>query len=1245
MKYSSVAVSLLVFVIYYNVICTSCTDWHFTGPNIALHKTAIQIPGSYQDKGPNGKSYPASLAVDGNNNTDFLQGSCSHTSALSYDNARYDFAEWTVDLGAYYNITGIIIYNRQVSDVDLHYRLKGFQVFGYRYMACVGGWCKIFDDNQTNKYNQDIINISLDSVQSFTKVAIKLPKRQSRDDDNIYLTLCEVEIYAEVCEQINVTHGTTTPDKPLFNVNEEAEIHCEKGFETNNPKIICLKRSNSFAWDKHPQCNIVTCALPNKPTNGYYKTYGTTMGNNLPLSLPFGTIINVVCDKGYESINQSSFITCQSDKKWSDYPPTCTKIKCPYPRTIHNGKYKFANKTIYSGGPSYYNTTIQVTCNKGYSLNGDDKRICNEQNMWTGNSSCQINECESPKKPENAMYIETEINGLISHYTNGSLHYLDQIRVICRHGYVNNASAPVIQCLETKLWSGKIGHCNLVTCKGLEGLNGGFYNYSKEEFANGYPYSTVVTAACKEPFQLSNPNNRSRKCNANGKWDSEPVTCIQFEEAASQSTNAPLIGGVTAAVVVILSVIVVVAFFLYRRSGRKDNNGNPKPYTHLWKRDTNERQISNSQDDVYSEIQDTNINTISENTYSKDVSPSDVTYSYVKKTTTNKNVMKHSNQSLDSLQTEPYYSFTNVNNVPKTAILVKDLSDLILTGSDAKRKFEKEFNELPQGMIQPHKEALKKKNIIKNRYRNLYAYDDTRVVLKTDEASQSDYINACYVHGFTTFKQYIASQGPTKEILVDFWRMIWQEESSRIVMLTNLIEEGKEKCEQYWPEEGTSHVFGNIIVHTEKIDNFSQFVKRTFQVKKEGSKQKSRTVTQYHFTAWPDKGVPKYASSLVQFTNKVKYDSVEQNGPIVVHCSAGVGRTGTFIALDFLTEQGKAMGYIDVLGTITAFRSQRVCLVQTLDQYIFVHHALVESLMLPTSALPAYKFPEAFQELLQIDTKKKKSKLILEFETLKKVSPVADEGDYVSSKLVRNRRKNRYSNVLPVEEFTPSLLSTHLDSDNRYINAVFLPSYKERKAFIITQTPLETTKEDFWDLIWEHDVHTIVMMNNIKETVDSEKYWPEKGESVTFGNIEITEDGVEKKNHHHLVTLSAKKHKLTRKIKQIRCGGWSYNHSLPDSPGVILTLLEIVKVWQRQSGHHTIVVHCMNGVDKSGLYCVISAVIDRLQIEQDVAISQVIEEMRSAREQVIPSVEQYKFCHETVLEFIHQFDTYSNFTE
>ncbi|XP_060587158.1 receptor-type tyrosine-protein phosphatase T-like [Ruditapes philippinarum] len=1244
MNFQSSIVWIVTLVCFCFVNCLSTEDWHFRGQNIALHKEASQKPGSYRDMGSSIEGYTANLAVDGNDNNDFNNGSCTHTDGSVFlENNQY-IVQWLVVLGDDYYVTGIVIVNRK--DVRARRRLKSFYVVGYNKHLCLaanGYWCVIYDDSMQNKYLMEKIKITVDGTRSFSKIAINLPVH----DGLTYLTLCEVKVYAVGCYQ-QIQNGNLDQNYQQYNVHSNVSVVCNADYEPEKSEITC---EITGLWSSKPTCNIIQCPHPGNPENGYYIKNHSKSDDVLEPSKPLqiGSTIYPVCNKGYEN-NKTEGRQCQNHKEWSGHSPVCMKKQCQYPMSISNGEYRFVNNTEYKSGSVYYNTSIVVICKKGYYVSGHLKHVCGDMRKWEGISSCEIVKCDYPEIPNKTVSVMKESNGMLTPYTSGQSRYLDKIIMTCRIGYVlKTSSSKSRQCLETKLWSGGPGKCVLVTCKELGKLKGGTYNYTNVPSSGEYPYQTEVTAYCHEPFTLLDPQNRSRRCNENGEWDSLPSVCIQTETAAAaavKSTYAGLFGGVSAAAVVIISIVIVVCFFFYRRRRIKGNEtGKPDPYAQLWKGNNNER-ISNSQDGVYSEIQEESFNSITESKSSN--TKSDGTYSNVMKKTTNKNIIKHSNQSSDSkfdLQSEPYYSFTDVNNVPKTAKLVKDLSDLILTGSDAKRNFETEFNALPREMIQPHEAALEKKNIIKNRYKNLYAYDDTRVVLKTDEASQSDYINACYVNGFATSKQYIASQGPTKELLLDFWRMIWQEESSRIVMLTNLMEEGKEICEQYWPEEGTSLVFGKIIVRTQKIDNFSQFVTRTFQVIKEGSKQKPRTVTQYHFTAWPDKGVPKYASSLVQFINKVKYDSVEQNGPIVVHCSAGVGRTGTFIALDFLTEQGKALGYIDVLGTISAFRSQRVCLVQTLDQYIFVHHALVESLMLPTSALPAYKFPEAFQELLQIDTKKKKSKLILEFETLKKVSPVADEDGYVSSKLVRNRRKNRYSNVLPVEEFMPSLLSSYSDSDNRYINAVFLPSYKERKAFIITQTPLETTKEDFWDLIWEHDVHTIVMMNNLKESVDSEKYWPEKGECVTFGNIEITEDGVEKKSHHQLVSLSAKKHKLTRKIKQIRCGGWSYNNSLPDSPDVILTLLEIVKVWQRQSGHHTIVVHCMNGVDKSGLYCVISAVIERLQIEQDVAISQVIEEMRSAREQIIPSVEQYKFCHEAVLEFIHQFDTYSNFTE
>ncbi|XP_053395786.1 receptor-type tyrosine-protein phosphatase T-like [Mercenaria mercenaria] len=1138
------------------------------------------------------------------------------------------------------------------------YRLRNFLIFGYNKALCRKAdeyWCEIYDDRGLDVYKNDVIRIKVDTNLTYSKIAVNVPKQRTvQDKEFTYLTLCEVKIFADACEYKRIINGYMNPNKTVFAVNEKATIVCIDGFQPDIQEITCM---NNRYWDGNAQCSQVTCEHPGNPKNGLYIIGKILEGNIFASfsSLPFESVITVKCDNGYDS-KGNEVRHCQSNRDWSGIQPVCRKKQCPHPGNISNGVFKFKNESVYSLGPSFYNTTIFVECIKGYNLNGSKQLTCGADETWGENPFCNIVTCDFPENPKNGSYVTKDHNGKITPYTklSGHSNYNDIIYIACYEGHRFNSTSKIRKCLETKEWSGESGGCVLVTCKKLEQLEGGFFNYTNTALSDRFPYNTVVTVHCYQQFKLSNAQNRTRRCTEEGYWDSEPALCILTDTDTDtnvvERSNAAIIGGASASAIVLICVALVI-FFLYHRRKKHDNKGDkPRRYANFVRKNNASNELADIREGEYAEIQEASYSSPADNTTShvsiKSGSQSaDTMYSTAYSLSEHEEHMKPSMASSASLQSrQAYYSFTNLNKVPKSAIPVKDLPDLVLTGDVAKLKFEKEFQNLPQGMVEEHNEARKKQNITKNRYRNLYAYDDTRVVLATDDKSQSDYINACYVHGFKKAKEYIASQGPTKEILTDFWRMIWQTECSKVVMLTNVIEEGKTKCEQYWPEEGSSSTFGSVTVFTENTESFSQFVIRKLKIRNETSKEKSKTITQFHFTAWPDRGVPKYASSLVHFLNKVKYAPVHGKGPIVVHCSAGVGRTGTFIALDYLTEQGKAMGFVDVVGTLTSMRRQRVSLVQTLEQYIFVHHALVESLMLSPSALSAQVFPEAYQELLLMDPEKKQRKIFVEFETLKRVSPVADENEYVTSKLVRNRRKNRYSNVLPVEEFMPSLMSNSDNGESRYINAVFLPSYKNRKAFIITQTPLESTKEDFWGLVWEHDVHTIVMMNDITETTESERYWPENDETAAFANIEITNNGNEEINHHQVVSLSVKKYKVKRKVKQIRCGRWPQKNNLPDSPEVILNLMELVQASQQQSQNHTVLVHCMNGADKSGLYCVISAVIERLKIEQDVAIAQVIEEMRNAREQIIPSVDQYQFCHEAVLAFIHQYDTYSNFS-
>ncbi|WAR24613.1 PTPRM-like protein [Mya arenaria] len=495
--------------------------------------------------------------------------------------------------------------------------------------------------------------------------------------------------------------------------------------------------------------------------------------------------------------------------------------------------------------------------------------------------------------------------------------------------------------------------------------------------------------------------------------------------------------------------------------------------------------------------------------------------------------------------------------------------------------------------------------------------DETRVVLQKYGNHINDYINANYIHGYNQMRAYIASQGPTKDILVDFWRMVWQLRVGKVVMLTNLEEDKKMKCMQYWPD-ADSVDFDDYKVTILGTEYYSAFIIRTLAVEKAG--EENRQLVHFHFTAWPDKKVPKYASSLVHFRHKVETTAVKENGPIIVHCSAGVGRTGTFIALNVLTEQALSMGYVDPVGCVNTLRRQRVDMIQTPDQYIFLHMALLETLMLSTSALSASQFLAAYKELMAFGNDHRRRKIDVEFSRMEKMSPVADERQYVSAKEVRNRNKNRYTNILPVADHMPYLTPSGMRSEPDYINAVFLPNYKKKGAFIITQTPLKVTKTDFWRMVVEHDVHTIVMMNNRSEMKEDEIFWPENEDHMLNENMTIGKTGEECKGGLRKITLDLNRFGKTRKLQLIQFEGWPNYSALPSSPKDIINLFDAVQYWQHQSGNNPVLVHCMNGADRSGLFCVVSAVLERMKIEQDVAITQVIKEMRNYREQIVPSL-------------------------
>ncbi|XP_043959317.1 receptor-type tyrosine-protein phosphatase H-like isoform X2 [Gambusia affinis] len=267
---------------------------------------------------------------------------------------------------------------------------------------------------------------------------------------------------------------------------------------------------------------------------------------------------------------------------------------------------------------------------------------------------------------------------------------------------------------------------------------------------------------------------------------------------------------------------------------------------------------------------------------------------------------------------------------------------------DENRGFSQEYEALvPVGTGQTCKAAILPENREKNRF-NILPYDWCRVKLNTSAPKETGYINASYIPGYNTSREYIATQGPLPYTVVDFWRMIWEQKVKRVVMVTNHIEAGLTKCAQYWPEDTNQSQYGDVLVSVTSELKEQNWTLRQFTVKQKRSSEE-RSVRHFHFTVWPDRGVPQGTEVLIQFRRIVRQD-IERDGsesPTVVHCSDGVGRTGTFIALDFLLQQLEKQQAVGIKDFLHRMRRHRSHMVQTESQYIFLHQCIMDRLQPP----------------------------------------------------------------------------------------------------------------------------------------------------------------------------------------------------------------------------------------------------------------------------------------------------------
>ncbi|XP_058828821.1 tyrosine-protein phosphatase 10D isoform X2 [Topomyia yanbarensis] len=238
-----------------------------------------------------------------------------------------------------------------------------------------------------------------------------------------------------------------------------------------------------------------------------------------------------------------------------------------------------------------------------------------------------------------------------------------------------------------------------------------------------------------------------------------------------------------------------------------------------------------------------------------------------------------------------------------------------------------------------------KENEKKNRYLGILPYDGNRVPLDFDDLvgdedeEVNDYINASFIDGYKYQREYIATQGPKKETSFDFWRMILQYDVESIVMLTQTVENDKIKCYQYFPRFNQQVNFRDVSVRCTQELNLTFYQKRLMIVTRG---KVSRAVFHYHFLVWPDHGCPASPTDLIKFIKIIRSERKNLALPVVVHCSAGVGRTGTFIALDIILQRIQQEKKINIYDTVKQLRRQRVKMVQTAEQYDFLYQSCLE---------------------------------------------------------------------------------------------------------------------------------------------------------------------------------------------------------------------------------------------------------------------------------------------------------------
>ncbi|KAJ1525691.1 hypothetical protein ONE63_008902 [Megalurothrips usitatus] len=569
---------------------------------------------------------------------------------------------------------------------------------------------------------------------------------------------------------------------------------------------------------------------------------------------------------------------------------------------------------------------------------------------------------------------------------------------------------------------------------------------------------------------------------------------------------------------------------------------------------------------------------------------------------------------------------------------------------DSDYGFQHEFEMLPDRFPDRTTSASEtRENIYKNRYPDIKAYDQTRVKLaQVDSIIGSDYINANFVVGYKERKKFICAQGPMEDTVSDFWRMIWEQHLELVLMLTNLEEYSKTKCAKYWPDSSESKSFGDITVTHTNEKKCSDYILRELKMTR-GSGSETRKIVQYHFLVWKDFQAPEYPAGILKFIRRMNEAYSLEKGPILVHCSAGVGRTGTLVALDSLLQQLAEEKQVAIFNTVCDLRHQRNFLVQSLKQYIFVYRALVDVAQFGDTELSLSRLKTSIEKLRQRENGQTKTKMEEEFD---KICALAEERKTTNfGSAEEHSGKNRSESMIPYDRNRVILSPLASKEHATYINASFVEGYDNTESYIIAQDPLETTCADFWRMLSEQCISTLVMLSDKRPTSEENnsgdnsrkcfRYWPEPDDETMYDHIRVRYIQSESCPYYtrREFSVTNTKNNESTSVTQFQYHGWpTVEGQVPEVTRGLIELADQAQSHQttQQTSEGTtgpIVVHCMTGSDRSSMFVALSILIQQLRTEKKIDVCTVSRKLRSQRPGMLQTFGQYEFLHRAIVNY------------